>query len=554
MTGTALHLEQVPSGEDTLTLSETLVHRAAEHTSEFANLTHEAKDASEFEKRLSLVRALKLYPKAAAWSIVLSTALIMEGYDTLLLSNFFALPAFSQKYGTLDPKTGQYTISAAWRSGLTDAAAIGEILGLFITGLISERLGYRKTMLGALILVTAFIFITFFAVNLPMLLVGEILCGLPWGVFQTITTAYASEVCPVVLRPYLTTYNNLCWVFGHFIASGVLRAMVSNNSPDSYHIPFAIQWIWPPLLIVGVYLAPESPWWLVRKNRLEEAKHAVVRLTYENDPDFDADKTVAMMEHTNQIEKEISAGTSYSDCFKGVDLRRTEICSIAWLTQSICGSTFIGYSTVFYEQAGLPTVDSFDMSLAQYGIAAMGTLASWFLMTYVGRRNIYLYGTGMLCVLLFVIGMIGIAPKSDKAASWAVGSMLLVFAFTYDFTVGPVCYSLVAEMPSTRLRAKTIVVARNLYNIAGIITNVLINYQLTSTAWDWGAKAGFFWFGTCFCCFVWTFFRLPEPKGRTYSELDILFERKVSARKFKHTRVDPYREDDIPILEGEGKS
>jgi len=45
-----------------------------------------------------------------------------------------------------------------------------------------------------------------------------------------------------------------------FIASGVLRAMVSNKTPDSYRIPFAIQWIWPPLLIVGVYLAPESPW------------------------------------------------------------------------------------------------------------------------------------------------------------------------------------------------------------------------------------------------------------------------------------------------------
>lgn len=290
----------------------------------------------------------------------------------------------------------------------------------------------------------------------------------------------------------------------------------------------------------------------MRKGRIEDARHALIRLTSKTDVEFDPDKAIAMMEHTNQLEMEISAGTSYWDCFKGVDLRRTEICSIAWLTQSICGSTFIGYSTVFYEQAGLPTVDSFDMSLAQYAIAAVGTLMSWFLMSYVGRRNIYLYGTGALCILLFIIGMIGIVHS--KAASWAVGSMLLVFAFTYDLTVGPVCYSLVAEMSSTRLRAKTIVLARNLYNIAGIVTNVLINYQLTPTAWNWGAKAAFFWLGTCFCCFVWTFFRLPEPKGRTYGELDILFERKVPARHFKRTRVDPYREEDIPILEENGKS
>ncbi len=59
--------------------------------------------------------------------------------------------------------------------------------------------------------------------------------------------------------------------------------------------------------------------------------------------------------------------------------------------------------------------------------------------------------------------------------------------------------------------------------------------MLNPTAWNWGAKSGFFWFGWTFLCLVWTFFRLPEPKGRTYGELDILFENRVSARKFKTT-------------------
>lgn len=529
---------------------EPIIHHSNVQKSEFIN---EAKEGAELEKQMSLGRALKLYPKAALWSIVLSTALVMEGYDTLLLANFYALPTFSKKYGELNPTTGKYNISAPWRSGLSDGAAVGEIIGLFLTGLISERIGYRKTILGALVMITGFIFITFFAVDIKMLLVGEILCGLPWGVFQTITTAYASEVCPVGLRAYLTTYNNLCWVIGHFIASGVLRGMVNNTTSDAYRIPFGIQWMWPPLLIVGVYLAPESPWWLVRKGRIEEAKNSLLRLTTTTDPDFDADKTIAMMEHTNQLEQEISSGTSYLDCFKGVDLRRTEICTAAWVAQSICGSTFIGYSTTFYEQAGLPTVDAFDMSMGLYAIAAVGTLLSWWVMTFVGRRRIYLVGTATMCVILFIVGMLGIAPKSNKAVSWAVGSMILVFAFVYDSTVGPVCYSLVAEMSSTRLRAKTIVIARNFYNIAGLVTNVLINYQLTPTAWDWGAKAGFFWLGTCFLCFVWSWFRLPEPKGRSYSELDILFEQKIPARRFKHTKVDPYQTGHVSVIESRVK-
>ncbi len=410
-------------------------HHITGQKSEFISLAQEAKEGAELEKQMSLRRALKLYPKAALWSVVLSTALVMEGYDTLLLANFYGLPTFSNKYGTLNPKTGKHTISAPWRSGLSDGAAVGEIIGLFLTGLVSERIGYRKTILGALFMITGFIFITFFAVDIKMLLVGEILCGLPWGVFQTITTAYASEVCPVGLRAFLTTYNNLCWVIGHFIASGVLRGMVNNTTREAYRIPFGIQWMWPPILIVGVYLAPESPWWLVRKGRLGEAKESLLRLTTKADPDFDADKTIAMMEHTNQIEQEISSGTSYFDCFKGVDLRRTEICAAAWVAQSICGSTFIGYSTTFYEQAGLPTVDAFDMSMALYGIAAIGTLLSWWVMTFAGRRRIYLVGLATMCVILFIVGMLGIAPKSNKSVSWAVGSMILVFAFVYDSTV-----------------------------------------------------------------------------------------------------------------------
>lgn len=93
-------------------------------------------------------------------------------------------------------------------------------------------------MVVSLVAMTGFIFVPFFAENLIVLEVGEILCGIPWGVFQTLTTAYASEVCPTQLRAYLTTYNNLCWVFGQLIGSGVLRAHALGADKWSYKIPF----------------------------------------------------------------------------------------------------------------------------------------------------------------------------------------------------------------------------------------------------------------------------------------------------------------------------
>jgi SP family general alpha glucoside:H+ symporter-like MFS transporter len=509
-------------------------------------MTSEAKEAAQTEKNMSLIQAIRLYPKAAGWSILLSTSIVMEGYDTALLGNFYAFLPFTKRYGVLVPGSNppNYQITPSWQNGLSNGAQVGEILGLYGAGIVVDKIGYRKTMLISLFSMICFIFIPFFAQNLQTLLVGEILQGIPWGVFQTMTTAYASEVAPVVLRPYLTTYVNLCWVMGQFIASGVLRSFLTHTDQWAYRVPFAIQWMWPLPIFIGCIFAPESPWWYVRKGRIEEAKRSLIRLTTAKaDPNFNADDTVAMMIHTNELEKQIQAGTGYLDCFRGVDARRTEIVSMTWVIQALCGSAFMGFSTYFYENAGLAQTNSFDLNMAQYALGFIGTIGSWFVMVHLGRRTLYVWGLFVMCCLLLIIGFVGIAPSSNTSASWAVGSMLLVYTFVYDLTVGPVCYSLVAEISSTRLKAKTIVLARNFYNIAGIINNVIVPRMLNPLAWNWGAKAGFFWAGLCFLCLTWTYFRLPEPKGRTYGELDVLFERKVPARKFKSTIVDQFAGD-----------
>ena len=70
----------------------------------------------------------------------------------------------------------------------SNGARAGEIIGLLINGIVSERYGYRKTMIGSLLAVTGFFFILFFAPNVQTLVVGEVLCGIPWGIFQTLTT------------------------------------------------------------------------------------------------------------------------------------------------------------------------------------------------------------------------------------------------------------------------------------------------------------------------------------------------------------------------------
>jgi SP family general alpha glucoside:H+ symporter-like MFS transporter len=494
----------------------------------------QAKEAASEETSLTLIEGIRKYPNAVLWSVFLSTTLIMEGYDVALLNSFFAFPSFTEKYGYQLPD-GKYEIPAAWQAGLSNGIQCGEIIGLIINGWVSERYGYRKTMIGALSAITCLIFIPFFAPNIKVLLAGLILQGVPWGIFQTLATAYASEVCPVPLRAYLTSYVNLCWVMGQLIASGVLKALLTRTDQWGYRIPYALQWMWPVPLIIGTIFAPESPWWLVRQNRIEDAKQSVRRLT-----SADAgveDQTVAMMVNTNNIEMKVSSGTSFFDCFTGLDLRRTEITCVVWIIQQMSGAAFMNYSTYFLQQAGLKTADAFSLTMGQFAIGFVGTIGSWFLLPHFRRRNIYIMGLLLQSVLMMGIGIAGI-PKSTTASSWSIGGLLLAFTAVYDLGVGPVCYALVAEISSTRLRAKTIVLARAAYCIAAIINSTIVPLMLATGSWNWGGKTGFFWCGTCLIAATYCFFRLPDPTGRTYGEMDLLFEKGVSLRKFQDMDVD----------------
>ncbi|KAI1322695.1 maltose permease [Xylariaceae sp. FL0255] len=477
--------------------------------------------------------------------MLLSACLIMEGYDTAVVGSYLAFPAFKNRFG-IRASNGEIVIPASWQNGISGATNVGEIIGLQIAGFVSEKVGYRKTIIAALIAATGFIFFPFFASNLTVFLVGEIFQGVAWGVFQTMTTAYAAEVCPVPLRHYLTAYVNLCWIIGQFIANGVLVAFESRTDALGYQIPFSIQWIWPIPLAIGTWLAPESPWWCIRHGRKEEAMKSLKRLARSSGfSQRDADRALALMVYTDEMEKQNETGTRYWDCFKGTDLRRTEIVCMTWLAQTLSGTAIGGLATFFYEQVGFTDAAAIKLNWGTSAIGAVGTIASWFVLNKVGRKTLMLSGMLAILAFLIVIGGLGTPPLKDRtmSQSWAAGTFVLLLSATANFSIGPVVYTIVSEVPSTRLRAKSIILARNAYNAINIaFVNIVAYRQLSPAEWNWGAKAGFFWAGFNILFSAYIYFRLPETKGRTYAELDILFENKVPARKFASTKVETLTE------------
>lgn len=300
------------------------------------------------------------------------------------------------------------------------------------------------------------------------------------------------------------------------------------------------RWIWPVPLIIGVYFAPESPWWLVRQNRVEEAKAALGRLTTPQwDDSIDLDETISLMTFTIEHERELEASTTYLACFKGLNLRRTIIIIGCYAAQLLDGNSLRANSTYFFRQAGLPTTQAFNMTIVNYCLALLGQIVAWFILSYVGRRTMYLWGLVWILILFLITGGLGVSLRDDanSSISWAVGGILIASTFVHNCSIGPVAFSLVSELPSSLLRSKSVAIARLCYNILGIPISILIPYMINPQAWGWGAMAGFFWAGSCLLMLTFTYFYIPEPKNRTVTELDILFEKRTPARKFATTQV-----------------
>ncbi|RSH91595.1 hypothetical protein EHS25_008964 [Saitozyma podzolica] len=528
---------------------------------QWGDVAADAERGEQFEKQLGVWESLKMYKRAVFFSFAASTCIIMEGYDTALLGSFWALPSFQERYGQYYPSLQEYQVPARWQSGISEASSAGAIFGIFWGAFLVQRLGYRWSLILNLALMIPFIGIVAFSPNRTVLLVGELLCGLPWGTFSTLPIAYASEICPISLRAYLTTYINLCWIIGQFISAGIIYGYSSVTVTQwSYRLPWCIQWVWPVPLIVAIFFAPESPWWLVRSGKLEQAEKAVRQLAAVHESD-QAHKTVAMMVRTNQLEKEVTEGASYLDCFRGTNRRRTEISMLAFGCQVTCGLYFATNSTYFFEIAGLSDRDAFKMSLGTESIAGelrqvyslshcppplgssvpvVGTFGAWFLIRKFGRRTLYLWGLSGMTLMMLLIGILACFTKAHPEVLWAQAAFMYIWVAYYTVTVGPLAFAVVGETSSTRLRNKTVGLSRNCYNVLALVAVLVTPYMINPSAWGWAGYTGFFWTPICLASWAWAYYRLPEMKDRSWRELDILFERGVPARKFASTVIDPH--------------
>ncbi|KAJ5185573.1 Major facilitator superfamily domain general substrate transporter [Penicillium cf. griseofulvum] len=178
-----------------------------------------------------------------------------------------------------------------------------------------------------------------------------------------------------------------------------------------------------------------------------------------------------------------------------------------------------------FAQAGLSPDDSYKLNLGGTTIAFCGIIISWLLMKQFNWRTLYITGMGLLSMWLLIIGCLATDSK-QSTINWVQSVLCITWLLTFSQTVGP------------------------------IAANVIQPYMINPLAWNWKGlssfhinslnkvcKTGFFWFAFASPTAIWAFFRLPETKGRSYEELDMMFHANLQTRKFKRYHYEDNRGD-----------
>jgi len=505
-----------------------------DQAAKISDYKQDAIEAENLEHEMTVMQAVRAYPMASFWAFVMSFTIIMESYDVFLCNNFVALGAFKERFGVIDPSNGKPVIVTKWQSALQVSGQLGALIGVFLAGPLTSRIGYRWATLTGLMLLNCFIFVFYFAESMPVIFAAQILEGIPWGIFIANAPAYCSEIVPIQLRAPATQMLQMFWAVGSIIVGAVTYVYNPVQGPSAWKIPIALQWMFPTPLAILMWFAPESPWWLVRKGRLEEAAKSVGRLGRK--AQLNVNESVAMMRRVIELEK-TEKEPNHLELFRGTDLYRTLIVCGVYAAQNLTGNLIANQAVYFFQQAGMDDNTAFALGLITSALQMIFVMLSWILTTYLGRRTIYVWGTLINTGFLIVLGIAG-SVTANPTSYKAVASLGLIISVGFTLGPAPASWVIIGETSAIRLRPLTTGMGRASYYIVEIPCIFLGSYMLNPTGGNLAGKCGYVWGATGFICFVFAYFFLPEMKHRSYREIDILFKRKVPARQWAKTVVD----------------
>ncbi|KAE8454689.1 hypothetical protein EG329_000312 [Mollisiaceae sp. DMI_Dod_QoI] len=448
---------------------------------------------------------------------------------------------------------GAATLSPAMLGFVSSCYQLGSIIGVPIAPYINQRFGRRWPIMGGSILMVIGSIIQGFAQDLGMYIFARMVLG--FGIVFCIISGSSliGELGHPKDRDTLTSLFNSSYFIGAIVAAAIVLKTTDIHSDWSWRVPSLLQMCPSVLQIATVFLLPESPRWLISRDRMEEAEAVLIKYHAEGDADSILVKAeMAQISSTIKIEMDNSKQSWWNMVSTPGMRRRTFISCFLGLFTQMSGNTLLTYyqNLLFIMMGYTSSYAKTRINLANQCWSLINSTILALLVARFKRRTMFLLSTGAM-LGTFIAMTISFerlreaknANVTNQAAS--IAALFFFFAYSPAYNLGnnALTYTYLIELFPYSVRTRGIGIEQVFGKVGAFFSNNVNPVALN--ALDWKFLAIYCGWIAFECLFV--YFLYPETQGRTLEELTFLFEDKELAeqaviaveRQLHHDDIDP---------------
>jgi len=473
-------------------------------------------DPADIAAHAPLLRGRKL---TAAVAFVAGTGFTLFGYDQGVMSSLLTGNQFEASFPEVIVEAS-HPDHATLQSFTIAIYEVGCLFGALSNLWVGDKLGRRRTIVvggsimiaGAILQTTAFSF--------PHLIVARIVTGYGNGLITSTVPTYHAELSPSAKRGRMIMMEGTLIVVGVTIAYLVdLALFFVNWSSAQWRVPIALQLVFEIIMVTCIGFLPESPRWLVKRGRNAEAMAVISAM--EDKPPIDPEVQRTYYGIREAVAVETSSQGSLRELTTGgrsQNFRRTAIAITCQMMQQLTGINLVTfYATIVFQRLGLSDVNARITSVANGAEYVLASIAAYYTIDYVGRRQLMLIGAIGQCIVMLLLAVLGYINNTPAQ----IVSVVLLFGFNTFFAFGwlGLAWLYCAEIAGLRTRAPTNALSTASNWTFNFVVVILVGPAFNNISWR--TYIVFAVLNAAIVPVVYFFF--PETGGRSLEDLDVVF-------------------------------
>lgn len=398
------------------------------------------------------------------------------GYDSLMMSGLNALPQYKDYFHLTEATTGLNTASM-W---------VGQIIAVPFMHPTADYFGRKHAVAYSICVALVGVVLQSAAQNIAMFVIGRMILGLGSAVAGNAAPTLLAEICPTKIRGFVLGLYFSCFNLGAIIASSVTFGTRNLSTTWAWRVPSIVQCVPSFLSLLALLITPESPRWLISRNKIEEATE-VFQIVEKIDIE-DATAMALEVQHSIEGEKESQSSSAWLEYFRTSVNRRRAFIMItqAWISEMGGSSVGSYYLSTMLMQAGIVSVTSIiQASIVSSVWSMLVAVSACFLFDKLGRKKQSLISLVGMITSFFILGGLvkKYGGKAQTSSSFGVVAMMFVFTGFYQFAWPPMNALYPPEIHDFRLRTTGMSFFKFWDSGFGLMAAFMLPYAINNLGW-----------------------------------------------------------------------